>query len=201
VRQTHRFQRLPAVSADAARRTRRLRRHGGVGPASSQCPYIVLVTMCARCSCSPRSDLSASVPTGGEHQRGTTDSSTSAVTGGKWRRGGVTATSAPQRLVEKMVLCGKPTIWIRGESTQKAAHNQSTWAFWLPRCDVGPQTKILTFASHGATNAQESKKKTAAYQSRPMCFSPDSGRRRRRPRPLTPTHGTSLQPPYPLPRP
>jgi hypothetical protein len=32
---------------------------------------------------------------------------------------------APQRLVEKMVLCGKPTIWIRGESTQESAHNQS----------------------------------------------------------------------------
>jgi hypothetical protein len=40
-----------------------------------------------------------------------------------------------------MVLCGKPTIWIRGESTHDSAHNQSTWIFWLSRCDVGHQTK------------------------------------------------------------
>jgi hypothetical protein len=141
VRQTHRFRRLPTVSADAARRTRRLWRHGDVRPASSQCPYIVLVIMCVRCSFSPRPDLPASVPTDSERQRGTTDSSTSAATSGKWRRGCVTSTSAPQRLVEKIVLCGKPTIWIRGESIQEPVHNQSTWTFWLSKCDVGHQTK------------------------------------------------------------
>jgi hypothetical protein len=61
---------ISAASANAARRSRRFRHHGGVGPASSQCTYIVLVTMCFRCSCSPRSDLTGLVPTGCERQRG-----------------------------------------------------------------------------------------------------------------------------------
>jgi hypothetical protein len=44
-RQTRRFWWLPVASADAAGRTRRLQRHGGVGAAPSQCPYIVLVSI------------------------------------------------------------------------------------------------------------------------------------------------------------
>jgi hypothetical protein len=47
-----------------------------------------------------------------------------------------------------MVLCGKPTIWIRGESTQEPAHNQSTWAFWLTRYDPGHQTKSPNWLLH-----------------------------------------------------
>jgi hypothetical protein len=46
------------------------------------------------------------------------------------------------------VRCGKPTIWIRGESTQEPAHNQSTWAFWLSRCDVSHQTKSPSWLLH-----------------------------------------------------
>jgi hypothetical protein len=44
-RQTRRFRWLTAVSADAAKQTRRLWRHGGVGPTSSQCTYYVLVSI------------------------------------------------------------------------------------------------------------------------------------------------------------
>jgi hypothetical protein len=31
--------------------------------------------------------------------------------------------------IVSMMLCGKPTVWIRGESIQKPTHNQSTWTF------------------------------------------------------------------------
>jgi hypothetical protein len=44
-RQTRRFWWLSAVSTDAVGQTRRLQRRGGVGPASSQCTYIVLVSI------------------------------------------------------------------------------------------------------------------------------------------------------------
>jgi hypothetical protein len=55
-RQTRRFRWLSAVSADAAGQTRRLRRHGGVSPTSSQWPYTVLVsiTMVRLIVCSTR---------------------------------------------------------------------------------------------------------------------------------------------------
>jgi hypothetical protein len=51
-RQPRQFWWIPKAIADAAGRTRQLRLHDGVGPGSSQCPYIVLVTMHDRCPCS-----------------------------------------------------------------------------------------------------------------------------------------------------
>jgi hypothetical protein len=43
--QTRRFRWLSGVSADAAGQTRRLWRHGGIGLASSQCTYTILVSI------------------------------------------------------------------------------------------------------------------------------------------------------------
>jgi hypothetical protein len=77
------------------------------------------------------------VTTGGERWSSATNSLALAATGSEWQQGIVGLASAPQQREEEemvlpvwaMVVCGKPTTWTRGETTQEHAHNQSTWDF------------------------------------------------------------------------